>query len=51
MALSAVLRKYSVVIAFPAFAVTTIWADYSHTQQWKRSVLQKHQEEQQQQQQ
>lgn len=42
MALLSVLRKYSLVIAFPAFTVTTIWADYSHTQQWKRNILEQH---------
>lgn len=41
MAFLSVLRKYSLVIAFPAFTVTTIWADYSHTQRWKRSILDK----------
>lgn len=41
MAVLGVLRKYSLVIAFPAFTVTTIWADYSHTQRWKRSILDK----------
>lgn len=42
MAILSVLRKYSLVIAFPTFAVTTIWADYSHTQDWKRKVLAQH---------
>lgn len=29
------LRRYSAVIFFPTFAVSTIWADYNHTRKWK----------------
>lgn len=29
------LRKNSVVIFFPVFTITSIYADYSHTQKWK----------------
>lgn len=30
------LSKYKVVIFFPTFTASTIYADYSHTQNWKK---------------
>ncbi|XP_037937969.1 uncharacterized protein LOC119671421 [Teleopsis dalmanni] len=39
-------RKYGVVVFFPTFTVTTIYADWSHTREWKRQqrLLLKNQE-------
>lgn len=39
------LNRYKVVIFFPTFTVSTIYADYSHTQKWKREQLVKKQAE------
>jgi len=32
-------RKYKIVIFFPTFTASTIYADYSHTQKWKQENL------------
>ncbi|XP_037050962.1 uncharacterized protein LOC119084911 [Bradysia coprophila] len=37
-----VLKKYSVVVIFPTFTASTIYADWSHTKQWKASKIQQH---------
>lgn len=31
------IKKYSIVVLFPTFTVSTIYADWSHTRQWKQS--------------
>ncbi|KAH8363749.1 uncharacterized protein LOC110184533 [Drosophila serrata] len=33
-------RKYGAVIFFPTVAVGSIYADWSHTREWKRQQLQ-----------
>lgn len=32
-------QKYRVVLFFPAFTASTIYADLAHTRQWKQSQL------------
>ncbi|XP_020808822.1 uncharacterized protein LOC110184580 [Drosophila serrata] len=34
------VRKYGAVIFFPTVAVGSIYADWSHTREWKRQQLQ-----------
>lgn len=34
-----VLQKYSIVVIFPTFTVSTIYADWSHTQRWKAAQI------------
>ncbi|XP_015607382.1 uncharacterized protein LOC107273552 [Cephus cinctus] len=38
------VRRYFVVVIFPTTAIGLIYADYMHTRDWKKSQLQKEQQ-------
>lgn len=32
------LKRYSIVVIFPTFTVSSIYADWSHTREWKKQL-------------